>query len=537
MVRVETDAKRAVESLWALYVSGGLSDDLALKLLDHPVDHVRAWTIRLLGDRRRLDPRQSERLVALAAGEPSPVVRNQLACTCKRLPGPLALPIVARLLGRSEDLSDIQIPLLLWWAIEDKAISDREWVLDLVSTDEAWNRPVTRAFIVERLSRRYLAEGTETGYATCTRLLAFAPDAEDRDRLVRAMEQQMDGLHLDKAPPVLAGAIGRLLDGKAPSSHLVRLALRLGLDRAYALAEARAADAKLSAYERAEFIRALGERKQPESLEPLLALLKAREPAAVRTAALLALQRYDSDAVAAALIAEYSRMPPPLQDKVRDVLVSRPGWSASLLDALENGRLPSRDFHPDQIRRVVLHQDPALTARAEKLWGQIRPATSAEKRGRIEALARLLAKGSGNPTRGKALAAKNCLNCHQLFGEGEKTGPDLTAADRKNLDVLLQNIVDPSAIIREGYQQYVVATRDGRVLSGLLAENGGGKVTILDAKGVRTPLRDSEVESIQRADTSLMPEALLDPLNEQELRDLFAYLRSEPGQGAQRAAR
>ena len=119
-------------------------------------------------------------------------------------------------------------------------------------------------------------------------------------------------------------------------------------------------------------------------------------------------------------------------------------------------------------------QGPALTARAEKLWGQVRPATSREKQGRITAVAQILAKGAATAARGKPLVAKHCLNCHQLFGEGEKIGPDLTAVDRKNLDVLLQNVIDPSAVIREGYQQYIVATVDGRVLSGLLAENGRG---------------------------------------------------------------
>jgi putative heme-binding domain-containing protein len=90
-------------------------------------------------------------------------------------------------------------------------------------------------------------------------------------------------------------------------------------------------------------------------------------------------------------------------------------------------------------------------------------------------------------------------------------------------------VIDPSAVIREGYQQYNVATGDGRVLSGLLAENSGGKVTVLDAKGVRTPLRETEVAAITSSDASLMPEGLLDTFSDQELRDLFAYLRSEPG--------
>lgn len=131
--------------------------------------------------------------------------------------------------------------------------------------------------------------------------------------------------------------------------------------------------------------------------------------------------------------------------------------------------------------------------------------------------------------RGKPLVAKHCLNCHTLFSDGAKIGPELTAVDRKNLDVLIQNVVDPSGVIREGFQQYLVATKDGRVLSGLLTENNAEKLTVLDAKGVRTPLRAQEVEDVTRADASLMPERILDALSDQDVRDIFAYLRSEPG--------
>src|SRR5262249_14901943 len=196
--------------------------------------------------------------------------------------------------------------------------------------------------------------------------------------------------------------------------------------------------------------------------------------------------------------------------------------------AVEKGTVPGKDFSLEQVRHVLLHKDPKLNARVEKLWGQVRPATSREKQGRILAVSQVLAKGPGDPARGKLLAAKTCLVCHQLFGEGAAIGPDLTAVDRKNLEVLLPNVIDPSAVIREGYQQYVVATADGRVLSGLLAENTADRVTVLDAKGVRMALPKGEVESVTRAETSLMPEGLLDALSDQELRDLFAYLRSEP---------
>jgi putative heme-binding domain-containing protein len=236
--------------------------------------------------------------------------------------------------------------------------------------------------------------------------------------------------------------------------------------------------------------------------------------------------------VAGAVIEHYPKLSAALRDKARDVLVSRPAWTAALLTTVEKGGISAKDFSLEQARRIVLHKDARLTERAEKLWGQVRPASSREKQGRIMAVAQILRKGPGDASRGKPLVVKHCLNCHQLFGEGAKIGPELTAVDRKNLDVLLMNVIDPSAVIREGYQQYIVATVDGRLLTGLLAENTPQKVTVLDAKGVQTPVQRKEIDSLTRADASLMPEGLLDLLSDQELRDLFAYLRSEPARPA-----
>ncbi len=537
MVLHEKDGKLALEALWALYVSGGFSDELAMKFLDHPFEHVRSWTVRLLGDRRQVARCFHDRLVELARHEPSVTVRSQLACTCKRLPGAVALPIVEQMLARAEDVADPHIPLLLWWAIEDKVVSDRERVLKLVGSTQAWNRPITRAVIVERLARRYLGEGTSDGDASCARLLDLAPTAKERERLIRGMEQQMQGLHFDSAPKALASALKPFLAEDRPSSSLIRLAVRLGLEDSYPLALNRAADARLAVQERAEFIGVLGELKRPQTLPALLRLLDQTEPESVRTAALLALQRYEAPEVAAAVLSQYPKMTSTVQDKARDLLVSRPMWSDAALTAVEKGAIPAKDFGVEQVRRVLLHKVPNLNERAEKLWGQIRPATSREKKGRILAISQILAKGKGDPSRGKPLVVKNCLNCHQFFGEGAKIGPDLTAVDRKNLEVLLPNVIDPSGVIREGYQQYIVTTVDGRVLSGLLSENTSEKVTVLDAKGVQTTLRKQDIDSLTRADTSLMPEGILDTFADQEVRDLFAYLRSEPSQPAQPAAR
>jgi putative heme-binding domain-containing protein len=116
-----------------------------------------------------------------------------------------------------------------------------------------------------------------------------------------------------------------------------------------------------------------------------------------------------------------------------------------------------------------------------------------------------------------------------LFFKGGKVGPDLTSYQRDDLGTMLVSIVDPNAEIREGYENQVLATRDGRTLSGFLVERDP-KVVVLrgfDGADVRVPR--AEIESLAPAGMSLMPEGVLDGLSESELCDLFAYLRqSQP---------
>ncbi len=166
----------SLEALWACYVSGGWNNQVALELLDHPNANLRSWTVRLIGDEsRELSPATRQRLVQLAGEEASSMVRSQLACTAKRLPAADALALIAPLLRHDEDAGDTQIPLLLWWAIEDKALQDVDGALALLVEPETWQLPLVRDTIIERLARRYVSEKSDPGYAACARLLALRP--------------------------------------------------------------------------------------------------------------------------------------------------------------------------------------------------------------------------------------------------------------------------------------------------------------------------------------------------------------------------
>ena len=90
-------------------------------------------------------------------------MRCQLAATAKRLPGEQALPIIAGLLKHNEDMDDRFIPLMVWWATKNKAISDREAMLELVTANDQRALSLVRTTVAPRLARRYTAERIDRG--------------------------------------------------------------------------------------------------------------------------------------------------------------------------------------------------------------------------------------------------------------------------------------------------------------------------------------------------------------------------------------
>ncbi len=525
-----TNETTSLEALWALYTSGGWNDELALRLLDHPSIDVRAWTVRLIGDDRRALPTPlAERLVRLAHDEPSMTVRSQLACTCKRLSGPDGLPVVRNLLAHDEDAADPHIPLLLWWAIEGKALDNRQRVLAMFAEGEFWKRKMVHGTIVERLARRYVAAKSDDGYAACAQLLALAPAADDSRLLVAAMENEYSGTRLDRVPSTLAEPLANLWRQHGADPTVTRLALKLGSDDAYASALRRLADPTETKEARLAFIAAMGQAGSDDAIPRLVPLLDDATPAAetIRLAALAALERFAADSIAGEVLNRYDRFSPALKVRAIAMLSTRNAWSTALVGAVARGQVSAKDVSVDQIRQMLAHDDAALAKSIEGIWGKVRGATPGEKLAYVPVLGRVLNEGKADAANGKSLFAKHCGICHTLHGEGNKVGPDLTTSDRRNRDVLLVNILDPSGYVRPEFVAQTAVLGDGRVLTGLVVESNAEQITLVDAKNQKTTIPRGDIEQLQPSPVSLMPERLLETLTPQELRDLFGYLQSD----------
>ncbi|MEY3813122.1 MAG: hypothetical protein RL495_1069, partial [Verrucomicrobiota bacterium] len=125
--------------------------------------------------------------------------------------------------------------------------------------------------------------------------------------------------------------------------------------------------------------------------------------------------------------------------------------------------------------------------------------------------------------RGRALYASVCGQCHKLYGEGGALGPDLTGSGRHDLNYLVENIVDPSAVVDAAYYLNVLELKDERVLSGIVGAQSERTLT-LRSVGQETVIDRQDITKRETLPISLMPEGLLQAFTPEQQRDLLAYL-------------
>jgi putative heme-binding domain-containing protein len=271
----------------------------------------------------------------------------------------------------------------------------------------------------------------------------------------------------------------------------------------------------------------LGQLARPEALSTLLDLSENPRDKAIFAATMNALGGFQEEAVATRLLARSPTFDATARERILDLLCTRPLWANLLLDDIARGRINPRELRTSHALQIASLNNRDLTARAEKLWGRVPGPGSSERAQRIAEVRGFLAEGDkGNAARGRAVFKENCAICHRLFDEGESIGPDLTGAERKDLNFLLTSLVDPSALIRKEYQSQIVATNDGRVLTGIIVEESAEALTLVDGNRQKTVVPRSQIGALRTSAVSLMPENQLDKLTEEQVRDLFKYLQS-----------
>ncbi len=524
----------ALEALWTLHALDRFDEDLAGQLLDSPHPAVRAWTVRLLGDRREVSPEMAHQLDAFAEREPVVEVRQQLACTAARLPAHQGMPIVNANINRDIDHDDPRLPLLWWWAVERHSVEGRDEVLRRFLRPSIWKSKLGRETLLTRLIRRYAAEGSPAGLDSVVRLLQAAPDDAARSSLWPPVlqgwqEQSAAATARNRADctefsrMVLAAWQAQLTD-----STLLKLGIAMGLREPLDAARHAAFDGTVEAAQRVTLLDMLAPTSDPALIESSLEVVLTDEAEVVRSAGLRILARFDDPRIISKLMDLHQSSPSALlQSQIRDVLLGRRESARVWLSAVDRGELAATVTPVEQIRRVALFEDADLDALVAKHWGRLESATREEKLAEVRRLNNDLRAAPGNVSAGHLVFKKHCVACHQIFGEGTKLGPELTSANRRDRDFLLISLVDPNSVIRKEYVSMIIVTKDGRVLTGLPTVRNEAGVTLVNAKNEPVVIPTREIDELHESPVSMMPVDLYRQLTPQDLRDLFTFLQRQ----------
>ena len=522
--------KARLHALWALIGSGSTSTELLGKLIDSPDATFRAWGVRAAGNLKKIDPTLLTKIAGMA-NDPSRDVSLQVAIASRKLEGMDTESVLADVLLACGD--DRLIPHIVWQNVHPLLGDKGETFLRRVAGADLKGREAEG--IKERLINRVLARRDPDPGPVVALIEILSNDANRDDAsLHKALQSlarkvqtgELAGTRLnslrDRLTPILKG-LKRRGEPLALDVDLLSASWKDkdGLIRARAVADDASSDTSIQLLALAALISG----GDPAGLEVASkALAKSTTSTEFRGQILAALGRLQEPKVAIVVLGAYSNMEPELKPKAVELLTDRPAWAELLLEAIARGEVAKDALNVNHVRKLLAGKDEAFAAKVKAAWGTVREGRNPAREQVVTAMKAMLKVTLADPIAGKLAFNKVCAQCHKIYGEGQEVGPDLTSNGRNDWNQLISNVFDPNLVIGSAYQAVTVATTDGRLLTGLLAEDSKERVVLKGQGGKVETIPRDDVEALKTSNISLMPEDLEKQLSAKEIADLFAFL-------------
>lgn len=540
---LEQPNSSSLDALWTLDRCGWLSDgslqsDDSLRypihnVLAHSMPHVRLWGIRLACDDGALDHATVTSMETTIRVEKHPEVLVQLAASIRRLESSQAIGLAQQLICVNSDNKDPRFRDMIWWMIEKHSDSHALIRNRILENENIWNSELFYDFLLSRLIHKWCLQKSEMNWAMAEQTMQLAGQLQAPVRGV-AVKSCIDGFEAAFAGRSLAGTPDSIVSTLATLGQ-PSLALRLRQgnpeslrDLEALLEKVRVSNSPVGLLEQvAQAISILGEVPQPNAmklLEPVA--LDSEMDAQIRRAAIRSLASYRELSIAVPLLDQWNVMSREIQVETSVLLASRQASSGHLIRYLESGKVPIESVPLECIRTMRLHDNVMLQSQLDRFFPDSASLDLSRAQQVVTTVLDRIESTAGDPYRGKKLYKLHCGRCHRLFGTGESIGPELTGYQRDNLRALALNIVAPSLEIREGYQTYALQTEDEQMMTGFLESQTEDQWILRGIDGASHVFPKAEVTTMKAQAESLMPQGILDPLSDQELADLFAYVRS-----------
>lgn len=515
-------APARVQALWTLEALGKLDGDAILTALKQPVAGVRENALRMAEGKFATDPKLAEAALGMT-GDADPAVRYQLALSLGEVPSPARVDALAKLVASGADDPYLRAAVLS---------SAAEGPLELFKKVAAGPHGggvddflrETAGVIGARLDKDEIAGLLES----------TASDKESSANVLQGLaggirRRGKKGLDI----PAARGPLTRLEAAKGEETRkaaveLATLIRALSAEEREALVKGEAAtalDEKRDIEERVRAVDALGAVEAEGLTATLGELLHPRQPQPLQDAALRALgERSGGSEVVAVLAENWKGLTPEARKSATEVALGRKDRLGPLLEALAAGKIPAEDIDPGQRARLLGSTDRAIASAARETLGAASKGIDAKLFDRFKPALAL----QGDHTKGAATFKKLCIGCHKAGGEGAEVGPNLASVRNRPREQVLQDILFPNTSFAPQYHQYVVATTDGKLLTGLLASSNAAGYTIRRQGGEEVTVLRKDVDELSDTRVSLMPEKLLDGLSPQDVANLLEFVRSAP---------
>ena len=529
--------KARMHALWSLVGNDWLDAAFHAKLLSNEDPSLRAWGVRAAGNFHRVDAQLTKTIVGLAA-DSSPDVKLQVAIAAGKLEEVDPVAVLLDVLAHSGD--DPLIPAIVWQNLNPRMEDHVDEVIHRIATSDAVRQSPAFGLMLPKLVDRILGRKShDVGPLATLAELMIKSDHSDNASAARFLAvlaqktqtHELAGQELaelrEKLRPVLTPMLSDGANGPL-SLGVASLLASMGDHDAVVVKAVRRTLSATSEPEarRIEALGALLMLGDKNVLDEVAAIFAEPEKNSVsfRAAVLAALGRSEDPRVAVVVLGAYKALNPELQPRAIELLTQRSIWAKPLLDAIGQHEISADVLNVNQVQRLLGGHDKELAALVEAKWGSVRTERNPQREKVVEEMKKLISSHRGDATKGRIAFNKLCAQCHKMYGEGQDVGPDITSNGRASFDQLLSNVFDPSLVIGAGYQARIVTTTDGRVLTGLLAENNDQRVVLKLQGGKTETIPRDHVESLGISKLSLMPEGLEKQYTQQELIDLFEFL-------------
>jgi putative heme-binding domain-containing protein len=538
LLKFVSDASRPTKQrLHALYAAAaiGLNADqlwsLGRQLTQDPFN---GWVLRLEGDNG--DARGATEIDR--NGADSSFVSSELVTS----PASLQQEVIGIAKFRDDKLAmrlllgclrsphcDLHLTQIIWRNLSRRILARPDDFAELLTLHQdqlgTWQAILGRSILE-------LSETKEVSGQTVGKALAAVLQAQDVSNAVReecllavkrtAQAGTLDAQRLRAVLAAAGPATGQLPDRSA--AIVLALQALNGDQHAHEQLRRALSDSQKGDGAKVEALQALVAGRDPQVLQNVGGLLAARSSKELRIGVVEAISRLSDPQVADVLLSHFASFEPDVQPKAIEVLTQRPAWSLALMKDIAAGKIDKTLVNLNQLNRMNQFKDDELKQLVTKTYGTIRANARSDRQGIINKNKDFLRGTPGDPFLGQAVFKRVCAQCHKLYGEGAEVGPDITRNGRNNWDQLLQNVFDPSAVIGPGYQARMLATADGRVLTGLPVEESDERVVLKLQGGKLETVPRSDIEVYKVSELSLMPDELEKLMTPQELADLMAYL-------------